>query len=128
MNLLLDTHIVLAGMNGTLDQRYPAHAKALHEHSGLSIVSSVTGWEIAIKTRLGKLSIPIFIELLPDYFKRAGYKILPVTLQHSITDLVPLPKTRDPFDRMLLSQCQVEGLKLLTADGKLVGHPLAAKV
>ena len=35
--------------------------------------------------------------------------------------------TRDPFDRMLLAQCQVEGLRLLTIDRALVAHPLAAK-
>jgi PIN domain nuclease of toxin-antitoxin system len=39
----------------------------------------------------------------------------------------PEPMTRDPFDWMLLAQCQVEGLRLLTIDRGLVGHPLVAR-
>jgi PIN domain nuclease of toxin-antitoxin system len=36
--------------------------------------------------------------------------------------------TSDPFDRLLLAQCQVENLKLVTVDRALLGHPLALKI
>jgi PIN domain nuclease of toxin-antitoxin system len=39
----------------------------------------------------------------------------------------PDPKTRDPFDRMLLAQCEVEGFRLLTIDRALVSHPLTVQ-
>ncbi len=45
---------------------------------------------------------------------------------HAIAEVLPEPATRDPFDRLLLAQCLVEGLRLVTVDRALVGHPLAA--
>jgi PIN domain nuclease of toxin-antitoxin system len=50
---------------------------------------------------------------------------LPLTLRHAATPLATPVPHKDPFDELLLVQAQVEGLKLLTADGKLRGHPLA---
>ncbi len=52
-----------------------------------------------------------------------GYRELPVTSEHALaTDsLPPLPK--DPFDRMLIAQAQVEGLTLLTADAQVAKYP-----
>jgi PIN domain nuclease of toxin-antitoxin system len=46
---------------------------------------------------------------------------------HALASVEPEPATRDPFDRMLVAQCQIEGLRLLTIDRALVSHPLAAK-
>jgi PIN domain nuclease of toxin-antitoxin system len=59
----------------------------------------------------------------------AGQSIdfLPLTAAHAATPpREPLPHG-DPFDEILLVQAQVEGLKLLTRDAKLVGHPLATR-
>jgi PIN domain nuclease of toxin-antitoxin system len=44
---------------------------------------------------------------------------------HVITLVLPEPPTRDPFDRLLLAQAQVEGLQLVTIDRALIDHPLA---
>ncbi len=53
---------------------------------------------------------------------------IPMTMRHAAQELdVPLSH-HDAFDEMLLAQAQEEGLKLLTADGKLLGHPLAMTV
>ena len=53
------------------------------------------------------------------------YTLLCVDHHHAVTDLVDQPDTRDPFDRMLLAQCQVEELRLVTTDRVLKEHPLA---
>ena len=42
-----------------------------------------------------------------------------------LADAEPEPQTRDPFDRLLLGQCQVENLRLVTLDRALAAHPLA---
>jgi PIN domain nuclease of toxin-antitoxin system len=50
---------------------------------------------------------------------------LNVDHRHAVEALEELPPTRDPFDRLLLAQCQVEGMRLVTLDRALARHPLA---
>ncbi len=53
---------------------------------------------------------------------------LPMTMRHATRSLeTPIPH-KDPFDELLLVQAQEEGLRLLTADRLLVGHPLAVTI
>ena len=63
---------------------------------------------------------------MPELLDGLGIKIVGIDERHALASVEPEPKTRDPFDRMLLAQCQIEGLKLLTIDGALAAHPLAA--
>jgi PIN domain nuclease of toxin-antitoxin system len=74
-------------------------------------------WEIAIKQAIGKLPVPR-ADLL-DTLRRTNLIELPVTLKHAqATRLLP-PHHRDPFDRMLVAQAQVEGLSLVSRDRAL---------
>ncbi|MCE2540728.1 MAG: PIN domain nuclease, partial [Acidobacteria bacterium] len=50
---------------------------------------------------------------------------LPMTMVHAVKRLDLAIPHRDPFDELLLVQAQAEGLRLLTVDRRLVGHPLA---
>jgi PIN domain nuclease of toxin-antitoxin system len=52
--------------------------------------------------------------------------LLSINAQHVLTLVDPEPPTRDPFDRLLLAQCEMEGLRLVTIDCALVSHRLAA--
>jgi PIN domain nuclease of toxin-antitoxin system len=88
-------------------------------------VSVASVWEIALKSRLGKLYPLTDLDKIPPALERIGVAILPVSLAHVLHTLDPEPPTRDPFDRLLLAQCHVEGLKLITVDRALVDHPLA---
>lgn len=91
-----------------------------------SFFVSVAGlWEIAIKTRLGKLQLRSCLEELPAHLAILGIEFLDVRLWHSLTVVDPDPPTRDPFDKMLLAVAQVEGCQLVTLDGALRDHPLA---
>ena len=63
------------------------------------------------------------LETLAGYFETIGLAILPIARGHAVAWVEPA--TRDPFDRMLLAQCKVEGLQLVTLDRALIGHPLA---
>jgi len=84
-------------------------------------------WEIAIKSRLGKLRLRPSLNALPELLDSLGIAIVSINGHHALAAVEPEPKTRDPFDRMLLAQCQIEGLRLVTMDRALVSHPAAAK-
>lgn len=78
------------------------------------MISAVVIWEVAIKRTLGKLVAPG--DLL-QRLERAGVDLLPITARHA--DRVgSLPiHHRDPFDRLLIAQAEVEGIPLVSADG-----------
>ncbi|MEN3148312.1 type II toxin-antitoxin system VapC family toxin [Neorhizobium sp. IRAMC:178] len=127
MRLLLDTHIALAMVNGSFEDQFPTVRRLLIENIATGFVSVASIWEIAIKSRLGKLATDIPVEQIPDFLRFSVLTILPIDIPHVITAAEPEPDTRDPFDRLLLAQCQVEGLQLVTIDRALVGHRLAFK-
>ena len=54
--------------------------------------------------------------------------LLIIDANHVLTSVEPQPLTRDPFDRLLLAQCKVESMQLLTIDRALLAHPLAMKL
>ena len=53
------------------------------------------------------------------------WELLPLTARHAAAVLTHPIGHRDPFDEVLLVQAQEEGMRLLTRDEKLAGHPLA---
>lgn len=80
------------------------------------LISAVVIWEVAIKRQLGKLEAPI--HLLED-LKRAGVELLPITARHADrVGTLPMHH-RDPFDRLLVAQADVDGLTLVSADTEL---------
>ena len=64
---------------------------------------------------------------LPELLDALGIQIVAIKEHHALAAAEPEPMTRDPFDRMLLAQFQVEGLRLVTIDRALASHPIAAK-
>jgi PIN domain nuclease of toxin-antitoxin system len=85
-------------------------------------VSVASLWEIAIKFRLGKLALEV---QLPELVENLGLVLLAIEASHVLAAVDPEPATRDPFDRLLLAQCAVENLHLVTIDRHLTAHPLA---
>ena len=127
MRLLLDTHVFLA-LIGSGSTNLPASVVALLKGDAADThLSAASLWEIAIKRRLGKLRLTAELEALPNFLERLGVRIVPIDERHALAAVDPEPATRDPFDRMLLAQCQVEGLRLVTIDRALVSHRLAAR-
>ena len=126
MRLLLDTHIVLALLQQG-DSPLSASTMSLLKDPSSALRGSVaTLWEVAIKHRLGKLRLTFPLDALPRLLKGLGAEIVDINDRHALADVFPEPPTRDPFDRLLLAQCQVEGFRLVTLDRALAGHPLAA--
>jgi PIN domain nuclease of toxin-antitoxin system len=128
MRVLLDTHVALALLRRTLEARYPSVAQYLMDPASLGFFSVASLWETAIKTRLGKLDPAMPLQDIAGYLEAVGVSILPIESSHVVASVDPEPETRDPFDRLLLAQCQVENLKLVTVDRALLGHPLALKI
>ncbi len=125
MRCLLDTSVLLALSRDETARLAPRLRNAVLSRPEESYASVVSLWEIAIKTRLGKLDPMITPSDLPAYYRTIGLALLTINEHHVLAEVVPAPATRDPFDRLLLAQCQVEGLRLITADRALAGHPLA---
>lgn len=127
MKILVDTHIALAILSQNTDQLYPDIDQALTNPELEHFFSVVSLWEIAIKTRLGKLGLNLPLKHIVPYFEAIGMTVLSIQTQHVIIETDPVPQTRDPFDRLLLAQCQSENMQLVTIDQALKHHPLAFK-
>jgi PIN domain nuclease of toxin-antitoxin system len=125
MRLLLDTHIFIGLSRRTLSSSYPDLYRTIMLKDSESFVSVASIWEIAIKTRLGKLDAGLPPEKIAVFCEGMGLKVLQINAAHATAELEREPDTYDPFDRMLLAQCKVEGLQLVTVDRALNGHPLA---
>jgi PIN domain nuclease of toxin-antitoxin system len=122
LKLLLDTHVWLWW--NTEPERL---TKSAHRQIGSTrnelFLSAASVWEMAIKRRLGKLSLP---ESVASYVARRlrsdAITGLPVTLDHAAgVELLDLLHN-DPFDRLLIVQARHEGLRLLTADDQVLAY------
>ena len=125
MQFLLDTHVLIALIEEEPGRFGQPIASALLAPDASLSVSVASLWEIAIKTRMGKLGLSTRLDLLPDLINAMRLDLLPIVARHVLENVAPEPPTRDPFDRLLLAQCIVEGMRLVTVDGALMGHPMA---
>jgi len=116
MNLLLDTHAVLGAIDD--DQRLsPAARAAIIDGNNVVFVSAATAWEISIKKAIGKLTTPQGSYL--DELRRHRFTLLPITTEHALA-VADLPQYhKDPFDRLLIVQAQIEKLSLVTGDARI---------
>jgi len=124
MRLLLDTHIMLALPDDGV-HKYGKRIETLLRDADTLYVSVASLWEMAIKYRLGKLRLSAPLDVWPEILSRLGIEIIPVVAFHALASIDPDPPTRDPFDRLLLAQCKIEGLRLVTIDRALIEHPYA---
>lgn len=128
MRLLLDTRIILTMIEKRATSFAPDIRRLIEDEAAEHHVSAVSLWEIAIKWRLGKISIAPGLDTLPELLLGMGLELIPILANHALANVDPEPLTRDPFDRMLLAQCHIENLRLVTLDRALVTHPLAARL
>lgn len=118
MRFLLDTHIVIWAMVGSVKLSVRAR-KFLEDSDSVFYVSSASVWEMAIKHAMKPELIPVTADQVVRFCRNSGIVELPVRYAHSQrVSLLPFYHA-DPFDRMLVAQAQVEGLKLMTHDAKL---------
>ena len=110
MNLLLDTHVLIWWDEG---RRLTSASRRAIEAAETVYVSAASAWEVAIKTGLGRLRPARTVEQAAE---ESGFLELPITFRHA-ERVAGLPAHhRDPFDRLLIAQAEVEGLTLVTRD------------
>jgi PIN domain nuclease of toxin-antitoxin system len=115
MRLLLDTHLIYWSYYES--HRVPVQARRLMDEAERVFVSSASVWEIAIKSRLGKIKADS--RRIVEHIEAAGFYELPVRMQHAVNVAnMPMHHT-DPFDRLLIAQAVSEPLHLVTADSML---------
>lgn len=124
MKLLLDTHTFIWWDSDP--NRLSRQALALLEDQKSILLLSVTSiWEIQIKTQLGKLKLNLpLAEIVESQQRTNKIEILPITQAHAFAlDNLPILH-KDPFDRMLVAQANVEDAVLVTGDPIIAQYPV----
>lgn len=124
MRVLLDTHAFLWWI--TDDPRLSERArKIIGDGKNRLYLSAASGWEVAIKAALGRLKLPDAPErFIPEQLALNAIETLPVRMSHAL-HIYSLPRhQRDPFDRLLVAQAQLEKLPILTADTQIARYPV----
>jgi PIN domain nuclease of toxin-antitoxin system len=120
MKLLLDTHTFLWHSNGSGSQISASATSLLADPANDLCLSIASVWEIAIKVGLKKLSLSgTLAGFLATSVAGYGLTVLPITLDDCIayqTLPFPLPRHRDPFDRMIIVQAMRSGIGIVSAD------------
>lgn len=127
MRFLLDTHILLWAA-GDPERLTPESRSLLDDPATELLFSTASIWEIVIKKTLGRKDFHIEPRQFRDGLIQNGYSELAIQSEHTLTvGLLPLIH-KDPFDRMLIAQAQVENITLLTMDKKLSRYSGPVKV
>ena len=120
---LLDTHALLWWW--TDDARLGRKVRDVLAHDTKPVhVSAASAWEMATKQRLGKLGLPRAVEAFDDLVRQDGFTHLPISWAHARRAGDYDHPHRDPFDRMLAAQAQLQNLTLISADPALQGFPV----
>ena len=121
MKFLLDTHALLWWLAD--DSQLGRQARELVEDPGNDVlVSMVSLWEIAAKTRIGKLQAEL--KEITDAVQQEGFTLLDIGIAHLLT-LAELPMHhRDPFDHLLIAQAIAEDATFISEDPTMARYPV----
>ena len=116
MKLLIDTHALIWYVDQAHLLSSATHA-AITDPSNDLLLSSGSIWEIAIKVGLKKLTLSkSYRAWIEKAIADLGLSILPITVEHADAQAVLPNYHKDPFDRLLVAQAQVEGVPLVSFD------------
>ena len=124
MRVLLDTHAFLSFMVD--DPRLSSTAKKIFMDSDNNLFLSIASvWEMAIKSGLKKLKLPLPIDqYIATRTKDHNIVLLDLTVEHiAVVENLPYHH-KDPFDRLLISQCISENLPILSSDRLFSAYPI----
>lgn len=114
--VLLDTHVFVWAL-AEPDRLSPAHWAVLEGQDYALELSVASGWELALKSALGKIDLPGGVRaFLAEGCRASGVTLLGIELGH-LDELERLPHHhRDPFDRMIIAQARAESIAVLSLD------------
>jgi PIN domain nuclease of toxin-antitoxin system len=122
MILLLDTHLLLWAA-GEPERLSEAALTRIEDPGNMLMFSVASLWEIAIKATLGRADFVVEPGRLHRGLVENGYAELPVRAAHAVAVAALPPLHRDPFDRLLVAQAQVEDVVLMTSDAAVAAYP-----
>jgi PIN domain nuclease of toxin-antitoxin system len=115
--ILLDTHSLLWWLDN--DDRLSRRAREAIQNPITQVLVSVGSlWEIAIKQRLGKLKASNLVNNFQKELDDAGFVELPISGVHAIRAAVLPINHRDPFDRLLIAQAEIENVPIVSRDSQ----------
>jgi PIN domain nuclease of toxin-antitoxin system len=119
MRYLLDTHTFL-WWNMDDAQLSPLAKETIADGDNEIFLSAATAWEIAIKTARGRLELPEDpTRYVSSRMNLHGFQALPVQIHHAV-QVYKLPMHHaDPFDRLLITQSQIESMPLISVDAEI---------
>lgn len=119
---LLNTHAIIWYLNGSpkLSDEMVSILENVENHLYVSIVSF---WEIAIKLKLKKLSLPVSFEDFIALTEQHQITVLPIASQ-ALQKIIQLDlHHRDPFDRMIIAQAETNNMIVCSADVAFDSYP-----
>lgn len=120
---LLDSHVLLWWWFDPARLSAAVHELLINSSSEIR-VSAASVWELSLKHHRGKLpELAGAIDDLPGLLQADGFEGLPISQAHGLRAGAYNQPHRDPFDRLLAAQAELERLVLLTADPQLNTFP-----
>jgi PIN domain nuclease of toxin-antitoxin system len=122
MKYLLDTHTFLWWITDS-ELLSDLARNVIREGRNSLLLSAASGWEIAIKVGIGRLDLSDAPEkMIPEQMSLNDIQGLPIHMSH-VLHVHSLPRHhRDPFDRLLVAQCQLEQLPIITSDPQISSY------
>jgi len=119
MRVLLDTHTFLWWITNN-KQLSNTSRNIISDSQNELFLSAASGWEMAIKAKLGKLELPNNLEqFIAEQLQQNAIAGLPIQMSHALHVYTLPPLHRDPFDRLLVVQSQLEKMAILTIDPQI---------
>lgn len=124
MKLLLDTHTFI-WWDSEPNKLSPKVLALCQDQANIVLFSVASVWEIQIKLQLGKLKLNLpLAEVIENQQQINNIEVLPVTLSHVLA-LQSLPAHhKDPFDRLLIAQANVENAVIVSNDSVFAKYPV----
>lgn len=113
--VLLDTHALVWWLEAK-ENLSRAATRVIEDSETTVFVSAVSGWELAIKTQIGKFKSAELVEGLEREIEKEGFIELPISMEHALLAGSLSSPHKDPFDRLLIAQAQVEEVPIVSND------------
>lgn len=124
MKVLLDTHAFLWWIMD--DPKLSSRAREIISNIKNELFfSAASGWEISIKVQIGRLKLPDEPQrFIPVQMRTNAIQSLPILMSHALHVFILPDHHRDPFDRLLIAQAQLEGLPIMSADPQIAKYQI----
>ena len=121
MQLLIDTHILIWFLEG--NKLLPKSRRQIIANPQNDIFVSIASlWELAIKISIGKLTLAKSLADVIKQITAEDIEILQISPDHTL-QVSTLPfHHRDPFDRIIIAQSQIENFAVMTEDNDFGGY------